>query len=59
MKSHDENASCNKMAAAPDVAERDCFKQEFKRYKKKSTDLREVLDVRNPEHLKLFKGIGA
>lgn len=40
------------------MAERDCFREEFKRYKKKSTDLRGVLDVRNPEHFKLFKGRG-
>lgn len=34
----------------------DHFKEEFKRYKKKSADLREVLDARNPEQAKNFKG---
>ena len=34
---------------------KDCFKEEFKRYKKKSTDLTEVLDLRNPEKFKMVK----
>ena len=32
--------------AAEGEGERDHFKEEFKRFKKKSTDLREVLDMR-------------
>ncbi len=38
------------------VEARDYFKEEFKRYKKKSTDLREVLDLRDPAELKNLQG---
>lgn len=34
----------------------DHFKEEFKRYKKKSADLREVLDARDPKQAKNFIG---
>lgn len=36
-----------------ETGERDRFKDEFKRFKKKSTDMREVLDLRDEN----FKGM--
>lgn len=39
--------------------DRDYFKEEFKRYKKVSADLTEVLDARDPELVKRFTGTGA
>ncbi len=31
----------------------DCYKEEFKRFKKRSTDLKDVIDFRNPDNIKI------
>lgn len=37
------------MATSAGSEQQDCFKEEFKRYKKRSADLRDVIDFRHPE----------
>ena len=37
------------MATSAGSEQQDCFKEEFKRYKKRSADLRDVIDFRYPE----------
>ena len=37
------------IAMATESEQQDCFKEEFKRYKKRSADLRDVIDFRHPE----------
>lgn len=37
------------MASSAGSEQQDCFKEEFKRYKKRSADLRDVIDFRHPE----------
>lgn len=37
------------MATSAGTEQQDCFKEEFKRYKKRSADLRDVIDFRYPE----------
>ena len=39
--------------------QQDCFKEEFKRFKKKSTDLRGVLDMREWENMKVISRVAA
>ena len=46
----------NRRSALIAGMERDYFKEEFKRYKKRSADLREVLDARDPQQAKNFTG---
>lgn len=38
------------------MAEENSFKEEFKRYKKKSTNLEEILNLRTPQQLRSFEG---
>ena len=38
------------MATSAGSEQQDCFKEEFKRYKKRSADLRDIIDFRHPEH---------
>lgn len=41
------------MAVGGEASLQDCFKEEFKRYKKKSgVDLKDVIDFRDPEKFK-------